>query len=134
MAAPNMTPEDLITLFAAKAAAPPPETRQALARHLQCRPISPGLRSDAVRDGALRRKAFVAPPILGSIRVKSPRHECATSVCPHWDMETAAPRPVTPSHLLSDSTVFEWQNQTLRADLVLILPVALSLGIAIAVG
>ena len=37
MAAPKMTPEDLIALFAARAAAPPPETSQALARHLQCK-------------------------------------------------------------------------------------------------
>ena len=37
MAAPNMSPEELIALFAAKAAAPPPETSQALARHLQCK-------------------------------------------------------------------------------------------------
>ncbi|WP_263359269.1 hypothetical protein, partial [Acidicapsa ligni] len=37
MAAPKMTPEDLIALFTAKAAAPPPETSQALARHLQCK-------------------------------------------------------------------------------------------------
>ena len=32
-----MNPEELIALFAAKAAAPPPETSQALARHLQCK-------------------------------------------------------------------------------------------------
>ena len=37
MAAPKMSPEELIALFAAKAAAPPPETSQALARHLQCK-------------------------------------------------------------------------------------------------
>ena len=37
MAAPNMSPEELIALFAAKAAAPPPATSQALARHLQCK-------------------------------------------------------------------------------------------------
>jgi hypothetical protein len=37
MAAPNMSPEELIALFAAKAAAPPPETSQALVRHLQCK-------------------------------------------------------------------------------------------------
>jgi len=37
MAAPNMSLEELIALFAAKAAAPPPETSQALARHLQCK-------------------------------------------------------------------------------------------------
>jgi Fusaric acid resistance protein-like len=32
---------------------------------------------------------------------------------------------------LADSTVFQWQNQTLRADLILILPVAVCLGIGI---
>jgi hypothetical protein len=37
MGAPDMTPEELIALFAAKATAPPPETSQALARHLQCK-------------------------------------------------------------------------------------------------
>ena len=37
MIAPTMSPEELIALFAAKAAAPPPETSQALARHLQCK-------------------------------------------------------------------------------------------------
>ena len=37
MAASTMNPEELIALFAAKAAAPPPETSQALARHLQCK-------------------------------------------------------------------------------------------------
>jgi hypothetical protein len=34
---PTMNPEELIALFAAKAVAPPPETSQALARHLQCK-------------------------------------------------------------------------------------------------
>ena len=37
MSPPSMNPEELIALFAAKAAAPPPETSQALARHLQCK-------------------------------------------------------------------------------------------------
>ena len=37
MSTPHMTPEELIALFAAKAAAPPPETSQALVRHLQCK-------------------------------------------------------------------------------------------------
>jgi hypothetical protein len=32
-----MSPEELIALFAAKAATPLPETSQALARHLQCK-------------------------------------------------------------------------------------------------
>jgi hypothetical protein len=37
MSTPIMTPEELISLFAAKAAAPPPETSQAFVRHLQCK-------------------------------------------------------------------------------------------------
>ena len=37
MAAPKMNPEELIALFAAKAASPPPETSQVLVRHLQCK-------------------------------------------------------------------------------------------------
>ena len=37
MPAPKMTPEDLIAVFAAKAADPPPEASQALVRHLQCK-------------------------------------------------------------------------------------------------
>jgi hypothetical protein len=32
-----MTAEELIALFAAKAAAPPPESSQMLVRHLQCK-------------------------------------------------------------------------------------------------
>ena len=47
-------------------------------------------------------------------------------------------RPETQSaihhHLLKDSTVFQWENQTLRCDLILTVPVALCLGIGIAVG
>ena len=37
MAAPPLTPEELITLFAAKATAPPTEANQLLVRHLQCK-------------------------------------------------------------------------------------------------
>jgi len=37
MSAPLMTPEDLIALFAAKVAAPPPEASQLLVRHLTCK-------------------------------------------------------------------------------------------------
>jgi hypothetical protein len=37
MSTPNMTPKDLIALFAAKAGAPSPETSQALVRHLECK-------------------------------------------------------------------------------------------------
>ncbi len=37
-------------------------------------------------------------------------------------------------YFLRDSTVFEWQNQTLRADLILTLPVAICLLAGVAVG
>jgi uncharacterized membrane protein YccC len=47
-------------------------------------------------------------------------------------------RPETQSvihhHFLKDSAVFQWENQTLRCDLILTVPVALCLGIGIAVG
>ena len=48
----------------------------------------------------------------------------------------ANPVPPAQAHgrFLADSAVFQWQNQTLRADLILTLPVALCLGIGIAVG
>lgn len=49
-------------------------------------------------------------------------------------MATPVPRPATSHHFLADSAVFQWQNQTLRADLILTLPVALCLGIGIAAG
>jgi uncharacterized membrane protein YccC len=39
-----------------------------------------------------------------------------------------------PQKLLRDSTVFQWQNQTLRADLILTLPVAICLLAGVAVG
>lgn len=44
------------------------------------------------------------------------------------------PRRVSRNHLLADSVIFQWQKQTLRADLILTLPVALCLAIGIAVG
>jgi hypothetical protein len=44
----------------------------------------------------------------------------------------ATPVPQSPRHFLSDSIVFEWSKQTLRADLILVLPVALCLAIGIA--
>jgi Fusaric acid resistance protein-like len=40
----------------------------------------------------------------------------------------------SPKRFLADSAVFQWRNQTLPADLVLVVPVALCLGIGIAVG
>jgi hypothetical protein len=49
-------------------------------------------------------------------------------------MSTPTPRPTEVSLLLRDSTVFEWQNQTLRADLIFTLPVAICLGIGLAIG
>lgn len=47
---------------------------------------------------------------------------------------TPASPPAEPNHYLSDSTVFHWENQTLRADLILTLPIALCLGIGVAIG
>lgn len=49
-------------------------------------------------------------------------------------MSTPPPGRITLIQFLTDSTVFRWQNQTLRADLILTLPIALCLGIGIAVG
>lgn len=43
-------------------------------------------------------------------------------------MSTPVPR------LLRDSTVFQWQNETLRADLILTLPIAVCLAIGLAIG
>jgi uncharacterized membrane protein YgaE (UPF0421/DUF939 family) len=37
-------------------------------------------------------------------------------------------------NVLYDSTIFQWKNQTLRADLILVAPVALCLGLGIAAG
>lgn len=48
-------------------------------------------------------------------------------------MATPLPQP-SPKSVLSDSTVFQWERQTLRADLILTVPVALCLGIGIAAG
>ncbi|MGO9433797.1 MAG: FUSC family protein [Terracidiphilus sp.] len=39
-----------------------------------------------------------------------------------------------PVPYLKDSTVFQWENQTLRGDLIITLPIALCLGVGIAVG
>jgi hypothetical protein len=43
-------------------------------------------------------------------------------------MSTPVPR------LLRDSTVFQWQNQTLRADLIFTLPIAICLAVGLAIG
>ena len=48
-------------------------------------------------------------------------------------MATPLPEP-SPKHSLADSTVFQWDNQTLRADLILVVPVALCLGLGVTVG
>jgi len=71
MVAPNMSPEELIALFAAKAAAPPPETSQALARHLQCKESIALARSmseamdqyTANHDQSFRAPAELLPPL-----------------------------------------------------------------------
>jgi hypothetical protein len=58
----------------------------------------------------------------------------ALRVCHPLNTSRLAPSPPVHNHFLADSVVFRWQNQTSRADLVLTLPVALCLGIGIAVG
>ena len=71
MAAPTMSSEELIALFAAKAAAPPPETSQALARHLQCkesialaRSVSEAINHhSANRDQPLPAPTELLPPL-----------------------------------------------------------------------
>lgn len=45
------------------------------------------------------------------------------------DSGSAAPR-----HFLTDSVEFRWENQTLRSDLILVLPIAICLAAGIAVG
>jgi hypothetical protein len=49
-------------------------------------------------------------------------------------MATSPAGIATPPKLFKDSTVFCWKNQTLRADLILVLPVALCLTIGLAIG
>ena len=49
-------------------------------------------------------------------------------------MSTPGPGANAPRHFLKDSTVFQWQNQTLRCDLVLVLPIAICLAAGIAAG
>lgn len=49
-------------------------------------------------------------------------------------MSTPEPGAAVPGHFLTDSTVFQWQNQTLRGDLVLVPSIALCLAIGIAIG
>lgn len=49
-------------------------------------------------------------------------------------MSTPVPRPPAVHRLLRDSTVFQWHNQTLRADLIFTLPIALCLAIGLGIG
>jgi len=49
-------------------------------------------------------------------------------------MASSIPGVATSKRFFPDTTVCQWQNQTLRADLILVLPVALCPGISIAIG
>jgi len=49
-------------------------------------------------------------------------------------MSTPDRRPTVAQRLLADSTVFQWQNQTLGADLIFTLPIAVCLAIGLAIG
>jgi hypothetical protein len=44
----------------------------------------------------------------------------------------ATPAPLPAKHILFDSVVFRWKNQTLRIDFILAVPVALCLAVGIA--
>ncbi len=48
-------------------------------------------------------------------------------------MSTPVPRPPAAQRLFADSTVFQWQNQTLRADLIFTLPIAICLAVGLAI-
>jgi len=49
-------------------------------------------------------------------------------------MSSPVPRPGAAHRLFRDSAVFQWQSQTLRADLLFTLPIALCLVIGLAIG
>lgn len=49
-------------------------------------------------------------------------------------MSMPVPRPPAPARLLRDSTVFQWQNLTLRADFIFTLPIAICLAAGLAIG
>jgi hypothetical protein len=49
-------------------------------------------------------------------------------------MATPIPQTTTPNNIFSDSTLFQWEKQTLGADIILVGPVALCLAIGIALG
>jgi hypothetical protein len=49
-------------------------------------------------------------------------------------MSTSAAGVAAPHPFLADSAVFVWENQTLRSDLILTLPIAICLGAGIAAG
>jgi hypothetical protein len=49
-------------------------------------------------------------------------------------MSTPSNRPAAAPRFLADSTVFQWQKQTLRADLIITFPVALCLAIGLGLG
>ena len=48
-------------------------------------------------------------------------------------MSAPDPGAAAPRHFLADSTEFRWESQTLRSDLILTLPIAICLGVGIAI-
>jgi hypothetical protein len=64
MSSPVLTTDDLLALFAAKAAAPPPEATQLLVRHLKCKESIELARfvSDALRQYAAEGSQRLPPP------------------------------------------------------------------------
>jgi Fusaric acid resistance protein-like len=63
-------------------------------------------------------------------RARSPNRPCGMLD----SMPTPDQKPSAAQQLLADSTVFRWQNQTLGADLIFTLPVAVCLSVGLASG
>jgi uncharacterized membrane protein YccC len=60
---------------------------------------------------------------------------CRELLCGILDsMSTPDTKPTATERMLADSTVFKWRNQTLGADLIFTLPIAVCLAIGLAIG
>jgi hypothetical protein len=76
------------------------------------------------------RQFFLLYPVdsANGTRIARPLH-AMLEVMSASDHGAAAPH-----HFLTDSTVFRWENQTLRSDLILCVPIAICLGVGIVAG
>ena len=83
----------------------------------------------AQRDHAGCRSSVV----IASEETPGAHAPAMNALCTILNMAMPIPQP-RPAHVLSESTMFQWEKQTLRADIVLVVPVALCLAIGIAIG